>query len=160
MAGGANSYQYAPNPTGWADPLGLSKGQCNCGGPTVTGSLAEVWKLEPRARGNAIESHLAQTEYGDWFNVGQLNNGKFPLVDFQKMDTLVSLKSVDTTGSTWLGRMQDHIYDLGSNGATVDGNLAKMVLDLRVQPGGAGVAQQLIPLGARNNVTVIVKEFK
>ncbi|ODC03037.1 hypothetical protein BFW38_05225 [Terasakiispira papahanaumokuakeensis] len=28
--GGDNLYQYAPNPTGWVDPLGLSK-QC-CGG--------------------------------------------------------------------------------------------------------------------------------
>ncbi|WP_455830519.1 RHS repeat-associated core domain-containing protein [Pseudomonas fluorescens] len=30
LAGGANAYQYAPNPTGWVDPLGLSKcpGEC------------------------------------------------------------------------------------------------------------------------------------
>ena len=27
LAGGLNSYQYVPNPTGWVDPLGLS-GQC------------------------------------------------------------------------------------------------------------------------------------
>lgn len=32
LAGGTNSYQYAPNPSGWADPLGLSKQQCSCGG--------------------------------------------------------------------------------------------------------------------------------
>jgi len=121
---------------------------------------AEVWNLKPTARGTAIESQLAQTEYKDWFNVGQLNNGKFPLVDFQNGNTLVSLKSVDTTGSTWLTRMQDHIYDLGKNGATVNGNPATMVLDLRVQPGGSAAAQSLIQYGAKNNVTVIVKEFK
>ncbi|MDO2952295.1 RHS repeat domain-containing protein, partial [Aeromonas simiae] len=30
LAGGLNNYQYAPNPTGWVDPLGLSNlpGQC------------------------------------------------------------------------------------------------------------------------------------
>jgi RHS repeat-associated protein len=124
------------------------------------GNLAKVWNLSPTARGTAIESQLAQTEYKGWFNVGQLNNGKFPLVDFQNGNTLVSLKSVDTTGSTWLGRMQEHIADLGSSRATVNGNPAKMVLDVRVQSGGAAVAQQLVQYGARNNVTVIIKEFK
>ncbi|ODC04976.1 hypothetical protein BFW38_16980 [Terasakiispira papahanaumokuakeensis] len=33
LMGGENLYQYAPNPTGWIDPLGLSK-QC-CGGGRV-----------------------------------------------------------------------------------------------------------------------------
>jgi hypothetical protein len=72
----------------------------------------------------------------------------------------ISLKSVDTTGSTWLARMQDHIYDLGTNGAKVNGNPATMVLDLRVQPGGSAAAQSLIQYGAKCNVTVIIKEFK
>ncbi|NHZ67128.1 RHS repeat-associated core domain-containing protein, partial [Massilia genomosp. 1] len=31
LAGGSNSYQYAPNPSGWTDPLGLSK-TCSCSG--------------------------------------------------------------------------------------------------------------------------------
>ncbi len=130
------------------------------GANTAGRNLAEVWNLSPTARGTAIESHLARTEYKEWFNVGQLNNGKFPLIDFQNGNALVSVKSVDTTGSTWLGRMQDHIYDLGANGATVNGNSAKMILDLRVQPGGAASAQPLIQYGAKNNVTVIIKEFK
>ncbi|NHZ93938.1 hypothetical protein F2P45_33830, partial [Massilia sp. CCM 8733] len=29
LAGGTNSYQYAPNPSGWVDPFGLTK-TCNC----------------------------------------------------------------------------------------------------------------------------------
>ena len=53
-------------------------------GTVLQGNLAEVWKQPPTVRGIAIESHLAATEYKDWFNIGQLNNGKFPLVDFQK----------------------------------------------------------------------------
>jgi hypothetical protein len=35
-----------------------------------------------------------------------------------------------------------------------------MILDLRVQPGGATAAQPLIQYGTQNNVTVIIKEFK
>jgi RHS repeat-associated protein len=123
-------------------------------------NLADVWKMNPFARGNAIEKHLAKTEYKDWFNAGQLNNGKFPLVDFQKENALVSLKSVDTNGVGWMSRMQDHIEDLGRNGATVNGQRASMVLDIRVQPGGAQAAESLIEYGKNNGVTVVIKEFK
>ncbi len=119
-----------------------------------------MWKLDPKLRGSKIESQLAKTDYKDWFNVGQLNNGKFPLVDFQKGNNLVSLKSVDTSGKTWLGRMQEHIVDLGSRGATVDGKKANMIIDLRVQPGGSKDAQSLIEFGQKHGVNVIVKEFK
>ncbi|MEZ0524818.1 RHS repeat domain-containing protein, partial [Pseudomonas sp. Env-17] len=31
LAGGINGYQYVPNPTGWVDPLGLSKCPGKCG---------------------------------------------------------------------------------------------------------------------------------
>ena len=46
-------------------------------------------------------------------------------------------------------------------GATVNGKPANMVLDLRVQPGGAGAAQQLIQYASKygGKVTVIVKEY-
>nr|WP_279613049.1 RHS repeat-associated core domain-containing protein [Burkholderia pyrrocinia] len=30
LAGGINVYQYAPNPTGWIDPLGLARCPCDC----------------------------------------------------------------------------------------------------------------------------------
>ena len=55
---------------------------------------SRVWRLGETACGTAIENQLAATEYKDWFPVGQLDNGKFPLVDFQKRNTLVSLKTV------------------------------------------------------------------
>jgi len=35
-----------------------------------------------------------------------------------------------------------------------------MILDLRVQPGGAAAADQLIEFGRARGVTVVVKEFK
>ena len=133
------------------------------GAKDLTPDLSEVWTLKPTQRGVEIESYLARTEYSPqsgWYNVGAERNGYFPLVDFQNGNTLVSLKSVDTAGSTWLGRMQDHIIDLGTNGAKVDGMPANMVLDLRVQPGGSTAAQSLIEFGREYNVKVIVKEFK
>lgn len=110
-------------------------------------------------RGIDIEDAVAASDYAEWFRVGQLNNGKFPLVDFQRGNNLVSLKSVDTTGATWMGRMREHISALSTNGATVNGTPANMILDLRVQPGGSTAAAELIQFGRQNGVTVIVKEF-
>ncbi len=118
-----------------------------------------MWGLDPRQRGIDIEDALAKTDYKDWYNVGAEQRGFFPLVDFQKGKNLVSLKSVDTTGSTWLGRMHEHIRDLGTRGAFVDGVPANMILDLRIQSGGAAAAQQLIEFGKQFGVTVIVKVF-
>ncbi|QRP65176.1 hypothetical protein I6J77_07010 [Rhodanobacter sp. FDAARGOS 1247] len=121
-----------------------------------------VWDMPPGERGIAIESRLAKSEYSPangWYRVGAERGGYFPLVDFQQGDTLVSLKTVDTTGASWLGRLESHIDDLATNGATVDGQPANMVLDLRVQPGGAQAASGLIDYGQRQGVTVIVKEF-
>lgn len=59
-----------------------------------------------------------------------------------------------------MGRMQDHIIELGTNGAKVNGVPANMVLDLRVQPSGSAAAKSLIEFGREYNVKVIVKEFK
>ena len=128
-------------------------------GVGTTSTSGSVWSKAATQRGIDIENTLAKTDYKDWFNIGKKNNGYFPLVDFQKGDNLVSLKTVDTTGKTWLKRMQDHIDDLGTRGATVDGQQANMILDLRVQPGGSSTAQSLIQYGRENNVTVILKEF-
>jgi len=121
--------------------------------------LDNVWNLNPTARGNKIEAELAKTEYKDWFNVGQLDNGKFPLVDFQKGDTLVSLKTVDTQGKGWVGRMRGHIDDSARSRAEINGKTAIVVLDIRVQPGGAGAAGSLIEYGRRMGVKVVVREF-
>lgn len=125
-------------------------------------SGGSVWAQEPTARGVTIESRLAKTEYSSgngWYQVGAERNGYFDLVDFQKGNTLVSLKTVDTAGSTWLPRMEGVIDKLASSGATVDGVRANMVLDLRVQPGGSAAAQSLVKYGATRGVTVIVKVY-
>lgn len=119
-----------------------------------------VWALGELERGMAIEDRLAATEYKEWFRVGSLDKGKFPLVDFQKGNNLVSLKTIDTSGTSWLNTMQTHIQDLGTLGHTVDGQPANMILDIRVQPGGAKAAEQLIDYGKQFNVTVKVSEFQ
>jgi hypothetical protein len=80
-------------------------------------------------------------------------------VDFQKGNNLVSLKTVDTTGSTWMTTMQKHIIDLGSGRATVNGGPANMILDLRVQPGGACAAESLVEFGKARGVAVRIGEF-
>lgn len=126
----------------------------------IEGVLADVWKRDPMNRGNAIEAYLATTEYKDWFNVGQLNNGKFPLVDFQKDNILVSLKTVDTKGSNWARDLRQHIDDLDTRRGAVNDATATMVLDLRTQPGGMNSAQWLISYGTKRNVLVRIKEFK
>ena len=95
-----------------------------------------VWDLDPIVRGIEIENILAKTDYKDWFRVGQLDNGKFPLVDFQKENIFVSLKTVDTRSKGWLNRMKEHIKQFGQAEATVSGNPAHKMLDIRVQPGG------------------------
>ena len=139
-------------------PVGMAS-KANYLGRLSYVSNSAVWKLKPTVRGNAIEAALAKTDYKDWFNVGKLNRGYFPLVDFQKGNTLVSLKSVDTTGSTWMGRMSSHIDDLATRGATVDGQKANMVLDIRVQAGGAKDAASLIQYGRQQGANVVIKEF-
>jgi len=122
-------------------------------------SNKSVWSLSATARGSSIESTLAKSEYKNWYNVGNSQNGYFPLIDFQKGNNLVSLKTVDTTGSSWMGRMKSHIDDLATRGATVDNQKANMILDLRVQPGGATDASSLIQYGRQQGINVVIKEF-
>ncbi|WP_245519334.1 hemagglutinin repeat-containing protein [Neorhizobium sp. JUb45] len=122
----------------------------------------KVWSLNPIERGISIEKSLAQTEYSlanGWYNIGATKGGYFPLIDFQGGNTVISLKTVDTTGSTWMSRMERTIDELRDSGITVNGITPNKVLDIRVQPGGAEAAQALQLYGERNGVTVIVKEY-
>jgi filamentous hemagglutinin len=121
-----------------------------------------VWELSATARGIVIEDELAATEYASWYRVGGEVNGKFEMVDFQQGNTLVSLKTADTVWSSsrsWFYRLQDHINELATRPAFVNGQPAKVILDIRVPPGGAEAAQPLVEYGRSQGVTVIVKEF-
>lgn len=55
--------------------------------------------------------------------------------------------------------MQEHIQYLATRGATVNGSPANLILDLRVQPGGAAAAQHLINYGQQRGIGVVIKEF-
>jgi len=138
---------------------GIAHAMGEAGQGASGGSKGSVWSMKPTERGAAIESQLAKTDYADWFHVGAEQRGYFPLVDFQKGDTLVSLKTVDTTGSTWMQRMERHIEDMGRRGASVNRAPATMVLDLRVQPGGLNAARALESHGGEWSVIVRISEY-
>ena len=124
-------------------------------------TLAEVWKLEAAERGKFIEAYLTTTEYKDCFNIGALDHGTFPLVDWVREKTLISGKSANTATKSWFKEIRDHLDELASRRATIDGQQPyAMVLDLRVQPGGLNEALPLIKYGQDRNVIVSVKEFK
>jgi hypothetical protein len=122
-------------------------------------NLSEIWDIDPFLRGEGIENYLSKTDYKDWYRVSEEYNKKFPLVDFQKGNNLVSLKTADTRGSSWYSNILTHIVDLKERGATVNGNIANMILDLRVQPGGKKDALPLKNMGEKIGVTVIIREF-
>ncbi|PWU05993.1 MAG: hypothetical protein C5B43_02450 [Verrucomicrobia bacterium] len=122
---------------------------------------AKIWKLKPFDRGNEIENILAKTDYHDWFRVGQEMNGKFPLVDFQKGNVYVSLKTVDTKSKGWFSRMKKHIEALEKSGLMVSHKPAQVRLDIRVQPGGIDMkkAKKLEKFGENNRIEVRISEF-
>ncbi|WP_249126980.1 RHS repeat-associated core domain-containing protein, partial [Aeromonas popoffii] len=90
LAGGLNNYQYAPNPTGWVDPLGLSNKPGDCPPPKT----AEAGPAQPKRQGGPEEpprnsSHIhhksfeaAMNDALSWleargFKAEQVNTGKF-----------------------------------------------------------------------------------
>ena len=72
--------------------------------PAMDPTLADAWNMPPIARGNFIEDILSGTEYNGWYRVGAENGGTFPLVDFQKGQDLVSLKTVEPVAEICTGR--------------------------------------------------------
>ena len=110
-------------------------------------------------RGIAIEEHLAATEYSDWWNVGATRGGTSELVDFQRGDVVVSLKSANTNGRGWVYELRTHIDNLSTWGVQVNGRPAVVILDLRVQPGGTAAAAASGLVTHRPNVVVRITEF-
>nr|WP_256586923.1 RHS repeat-associated core domain-containing protein [Pseudomonas sp. Irchel 3E19] len=60
LAGGLNSYQYVPNPTGWVDPLGLN----NCPPPEVDGQESLLKPPETAATVNEGAPKAPGPEHG------------------------------------------------------------------------------------------------
>ena len=69
LAGGWNLYQYAPNPTGWVDPLGLS-----CGIPSIRGTQAGlrnphvVDEIKKSMSENKYDFSLLENRIGGYFD--------------------------------------------------------------------------------------------
>lgn len=86
----------------------------------------------------------------------------FPLIDFHLGDKVLSLKTVDTNGITWVSRMRTHIYYLGNRGVASDGIIvskANRTLDICVQPGGMTDAMILKPFVNAVGINLIIKEY-
>lgn len=127
---------------------------------------ADVWKLNAKITGTTVESQLSKTEYKDWYNIGQENNGKFPVIDFQKGNNVVSLKTIDPTLKSYAGngatnKIIDYLNDLNV-GIRVNGKLANKVLDVRIPPGTKGLLDvNILMKEARDmGIKLIIKEFK
>ncbi len=134
-----------------ASKLGVTVGQLT--------SRVGVWALPATQRGVQIERKLASTTYAGWFNVGQLNRGFFPLVDFQLGKTLVSLKTIDPLSKTnRIPGMIKHINEL-ARGHKVSGQAAKIVLDIRVPAGTEGLLKALVNYGKDKGVRVKISAF-
>jgi len=128
----------------------------------------DVWDIDPKVRGREIETYLTETDYKDWQRSDDFINPKtnepfksnnFPKIDFQQGNNVVSLKTVNTNGVSWMNDMKNHITDLDKTKITVSGQPANKILDIRVQPGGYDEAKSLIKFGSDNNIIVVIKEI-
>jgi hypothetical protein len=135
-------------------------------------ALADVWRFGPLLRGQIVENFLARTAYNaknGWSHVGAMFDGKFPVFDFLKDRTWVSLKSADTTSATWFERVQANLDDIGTRGRAIANANTKnpaLVLDLRLDPGALshqGVVDGLKELrqyGQQYGIEIRATEFK
>jgi len=77
---------------------------------------------------------------------------------------VVSLKTVDTNGSTWQERMAQHASEFDKpNKVLVDGQKPSVkILDIRVQPGGFSEAQSWADAVQSNfkDVQIVINEFR
>jgi len=128
-------------------------------------SSSEAWELSATERGAAIEKALAKTEYKDWYNVGAENNGYFPIIDFQKDNDVVSLKTIDPTLPSYEGdgaTTQIFKYlDALNVDIKIDGELANKILDVRIPPGTNDILDinTLLDRAAELKITLKIKEF-
>ncbi|WP_417935331.1 hypothetical protein [Halomonas huangheensis] len=68
--GGENLYQYAPNPTGWVDPLGLSK--CDC--QLNRGYHHETYSNKPVKPVNPVNPENATDQWDEFLGPGPHTN--------------------------------------------------------------------------------------
>ena len=81
LAGGLNSYQYVPNPTGWVDPLGLMSVKGECPGGLKTSSTSRKANDFGRVEGTysaikpgPLTDNIAETFSGGRYSVVTIDN--------------------------------------------------------------------------------------
>ena len=90
-------------------------------------NMDTVWGLTPTERGVKIENYYASTEYSTWYHIGREYDGYFPIIDFQKGDEVISMKSLDPRlpsyqDMSYLKKtLNRYIYSLGTADIRVDG---------------------------------------
>ena len=138
-----------------------------------TNSNSYVWSLDERKRGQLIEENLANTEYSEangYYNIGQDRGGYFPVIDFQKGNEVISLKSIDprlpsyqNDGAT--NKIIEYIDMLNPNAyeqIEVNGIPATKILDIRIPPGTKGLLDMKEIIDAANaypNTYIQIKEY-
>lgn len=125
----------------------------------------EVWKLDAKTRGVVIEELLARSEYAYWWHCGAEAGGYFPVVDFQKGTTVVSLKSIDPSLKSYSnGKGTDKILeyiDALSREITIEGKTAEKILDVRVPQGTLQNfnRRRIMEYSNEKQIKVIIKEY-
>ena len=136
-AGGLNLYAYAPNPTGWVDPLGLST-KCLCG----SGAVA----IQPQAprNANSVEGGPLEntTQVSGLFKIdggpasctvyradNQGNITSYAVYDSKGM----IVKRVDVTGAAYASVPTPHVIDYGRN-KLPDGTVRAQSLSTKLAP--------------------------
>ncbi len=122
---------------------------------------SDVWKLDPKIRGKAIEKILADTEYSDWWNCGASLGGYYPVVDFQRDLEVVSLKSIDPSLPSYRnGKGTDKIIDYIdalNRDITIEGVPVSRTLDIRIPKGTKGYLNVDEILGYADEKGIIIK---
>uniref|UniRef100_UPI001F4FF3C4 polymorphic toxin type 47 domain-containing protein n=1 Tax=Pseudomonas rhizoryzae TaxID=2571129 RepID=UPI001F4FF3C4 len=91
LAGGLNSYRYAPNPTGWVDPLGLAnvKGQC------PGGEKADPWTFN-----SDVDLDRRNTKGTPYTQFNSAKNEAFILTGVSKEEFTVTKWAKDQYGKS------------------------------------------------------------
>ena len=132
LAGGINTYQYVPNPTGWVDPLGLNRcpGEGGCkptSGPPESSAQASITKSEPNPPApNRDEEYLFRGDKippSEVFKNGFKSKGNSEDLYLHAVDSddppsnFIStspLRTVGITFATSYGEKKGYLYTLKS----------------------------------------------
>jgi hypothetical protein len=137
-----------------------------------------IWLLPGHLRGVLIERALGASQYQEWFNVGALDRGTFPQVDFADrapgsgQANLVSVKTIDVSMRYPESSIEDlstHVDDIVHgqyNLANAGHGYRTVTVDLRVPQGAKVPAAQIaaslnadVPKDLRKYVKIQVREF-